>query len=296
MEIDKSILKEVIKATLFVSGDGIDIKEFADKFGFDEKEIRKQVDKLKEELSGEKGIHLIEFGNKVQLSSNPKYADFIASVLNPIREKALTKAAMQTLAIIAYKQPVTRLDIENIRGVGSDYAVQVLIEQNMIEVVGRKDVVGKPLLFGTTDEFLKRFDIESIDQLPNYEELLERIKLIKVEQEQKSDSLYKDFTLPDEEEIPEHLQGEGFEEISGEEDKPDILELANQILSEERQEETSLAEWFKLKEHINLCSFFCYVIESFITTIFKQQKSFCSEYMFNLIPKVLICFNFNTLL
>ncbi len=207
-EINKDCLKEIIKATLFVSGDGIEVNEFSDKFGFSLEDIKQEIAKIKEELCGESGIHLIEYGNKVQLASNPKFADYIAAVLNPIREKALTKAAMQTLAIVAYKQPVTRLDIENIRGVSSDYAVQVLIEQNMIEVVGRKDVVGKPLLFGTTEEFLKRFDLESIDNLPNYEELLERIKLIKAKEEEKSDSLYRDYTLPDEEEIPDFLKDE----------------------------------------------------------------------------------------
>ena len=213
VEINKNNLKEIIKAVLFVSGDGVALNDLADKLGFDIKEIKKQIEVIKEELSGVSGLHLIQYANKVQISSNPEYADHIASVLNPIREKALTKAAMQTLAIIAYKQPVTRLDIENIRGVSSDYAVQVLLEHNMIEVVGRKDVIGKPLLFGTTEEFLKRFDLTSVEDLPDYEELLEKIKLIRVAEQEKSDSLYRDFALPDEE-VPEFLQGEEIEAIN----------------------------------------------------------------------------------
>ena len=213
VEINKTNLKEIIKATLFVSGEGVALSDMAEKFGFEIKDIKKEVEHLKEELSGYNGLHLIQYGNKIQLSSNPDYADHIASVLNPIREKALTKAAMQTLAIIAYKQPVTRLDIENIRGVSSDYAVQVLLEHKMIEVVGRKDVIGKPLLFGTTEEFLKRFDLTNIEDLPDYEELLEKIKLIRVSEQEKSDSLYRDFTLPDEE-VPEFLQGEDIEAIN----------------------------------------------------------------------------------
>lgn len=88
----------------------------------------------------------------------------------------------------------------------------------MIEVVGRKDAVGKPLLFGTTDEFLKRFDLKDIDELPNYEELLERIALIKTEDEPKSDSLYNDFKLPDEEEIPDFLQGEDIETFTSDDE------------------------------------------------------------------------------
>lgn len=118
-----------------------------------DKELEKAIDELKKEYSGEKGIHIIEYKNKIQLASNPNYANYISDVLNPVREKSLTRAALETLAIIAYKQPITKLEIEDIRRVNSDYAVQILIDQNMIEVVGRKDAVGKPLLFGTTEDF-----------------------------------------------------------------------------------------------------------------------------------------------
>lgn len=229
--MNESCFKELIKATLFVSGDGIEIKEFADKFGYTIEEVKNLIKELKQELSGENGIHLIQYGSKVQLASNPLFADQIALILNPIREKALTKAAMQTLAIIAYKQPITRLEIENIRGVSADYALQVLLEHNLIEVVGRKDVVGKPLLFGTTEEFLRRFDLEDISCLPDYEELLERIKLVKAENEKQSDSLYRDFEISDEE-IPDFLAGEEVQRISSEElakKKAMDIELAQKL-------------------------------------------------------------------
>lgn len=234
-EINKSQLKEIIKSILFVSGEGVELKDIADKLGFEVADMKKEVEKLKKELCDESGIHLISYGNKIQLSSNPKYADYIAAVLNPIREKALTKAAMQTLAIVAYKQPVTRLDIENIRGVSSDYAVQVLLEHNMIEVVGRKDVIGKPLLFGTTEDFLKRFDLQSIEDLPDYNELLEKIKLIRLTEEEKSDSLYRDYKLPDEEEIPEFLQGEDVEAVNVDFDIKDSLQ--EQLAQEDQAQE-----------------------------------------------------------
>lgn len=208
-------LKDIIEATLFVSGEGIDINAFSEKLGVTQSEVNKAIKELKKKLSGESGIHLIEYKNKIQLSSNPNYADHIASVLNPIREKALTKACMETLSIIAYKQPITRLEIEEVRGVNCDYTVQVLLEHNLIEVVGRKDVIGKPLLFGTTEEFLKRFDLKDLNELPNQEEILERIRLIR-NPEENSDSLYYDYKLPDEEEIPEFLQGEELQEFSSE--------------------------------------------------------------------------------
>ena len=143
----------------------------------------------------ESGVNVITYKNKVQLCSNPAIADDIAEILNPIRERSLTKAAMETVAIVAYKQPVTRIDIENIRGVNCDYAIQLLLSNNLIEVVGRKDTVGKPVLFGTTDNFLKRFELNSIDELPNYNELLDRIRVIHSDGE----SLYREFKIPDEE-------------------------------------------------------------------------------------------------
>ena len=215
-------LKEIIKATLFVAGEGIQISAFNEIEGVDAKQVKKAIEELKNELKGENGIQLIEYKDKIQLCSNPAYSSQISTILNPIREKALTKAALETLAIIAYKQPVTRLDIEEIRGVGCDYTVQILTEHNLIEVVGRKDAVGKPLLYGTTDEFLKRFDLKDIDELPNYEELLERIALIRTEEGVQSDSLYNDFKLPDEEEIPDFLLGEDIQTITGEENKGEI--------------------------------------------------------------------------
>lgn len=174
---EKNELENVLEALLFVSGQGVEMKDIAEKLEVSEGEVKTAVEVLKEKLSTS-GINLITYKNSVQLCSNPKYAEDIATVLNPIREKLLTKAAMETAAIVAYKQPVTRLDIEQIRGVSCDYALQVLINFKLVEVIGRKDAIGKPLLFGTTDEFLKRFELQSINDLPDYDELLERIAVL----------------------------------------------------------------------------------------------------------------------
>lgn len=212
-------LKEVLYSILFVAGDGIEKSSLIEKLEVSEKELNKAIEELKEELSGEKGVYLIEYKNKVQLASNPNYANYISDVLNPIREKSLTRAALETLAIIAYKQPITKLEIEDIRRVNSDYAVQILIDQNMIEVVGRKDAVGKPLMFGTTDNFLKRFDIQDLSALPDYEELLERIKTLR-EEEDTRDTLFRDVeNIEFEEDLPDFLQGENVEKIEGNDDE-----------------------------------------------------------------------------
>ena len=211
-------LKEVVYSILFVAGDGIEKSFLAEKLDISEKELNKVVEELKKELSGDKGIHLIEFKNKIQLASNPAYANYISDVLNPIREKSLTRAALETLAIIAYKQPITKLEIEDIRRVNSDYAVQILIDQNMIEVVGRKDAVGKPLLFGTTENFLKRFDVKELSALPDYDELIERIKTLRSEEEENGgETLFRNVDdIEFEEDLPDFLKGEDFQKIEGE--------------------------------------------------------------------------------
>ena len=243
-------LEEILLSILFVAGEGVDMNFIAEKLEVDPKKVKKAADRLSQRLCGNSGIHLIKYNSKIQLSSNPDNADYVSTVLNPIRERALTRATLETLAIIAYKQPITRLEIEEVRGVNSDYTVQTLLDHNLIEVVGRKDAVGKPLLFGTTEEFLKRFSLEDLSQLPDHDQLMERIKTIyddsetstelfnnfeiketeeKFEKRDMSreelsldeiDSKIKkalenvNFKVPDKEEIPAFLQGENVDIVS----------------------------------------------------------------------------------
>ncbi len=216
--IDTGMLDELLESLLLVSGGGLKIEDIASHLEIKTAEVNASVKRLKEKYGGKCGIHLITYNGKVQFASNPAYSDVIACVLNPIRERDLSNAALETIAIIAYRQPVTRLDIEQIRGVNSEYTVQMLLKNNLIEVVGRKEAVGKPLLFGTTDEFLKRFQLESITDLPDYETLLESIKVIGAQEGAKS--IYNEFEIPDEqpelpqEEIPDFLKDEeGLEKV-----------------------------------------------------------------------------------
>lgn len=213
--IDVSMLDEILESLLLVSGGGLKTEEIAEHLEIKTSEVNASVKRLKEKYSGKCGIHLLTYNGKVQFASNPSYSDVIACVLNPIRERDLSTAALETIAIIAYRQPVTRLEIEQIRGVNSEYTVQMLLKNNLIEVVGRKEAVGKPLLFGTTDEFLKRFQLESISDLPDYETLLESIKVIGGESESKS--IYNEFEIPDEE------KGDDAELLPSEEEVPDFL-------------------------------------------------------------------------
>lgn len=218
--------KEIIKATLFVAGDGVEKSVLKEKLELSEKKLSGIIDDLKKELSEDSGIILIEYKNKLQLCTNQKYVDVVSDILNPIREKALTKATLETVAIIAYKQPITKLEIEEIRNTRSaDYAVQMLLDNNLIEVVGRKDAVGKPFLYGTTDEFLKRFNLNNINDLPSYDDLLERIRLIRAETDVQhtTDSLYRDHEISQEEIVPEFLKGEDIQTIESDEPLQDFM-------------------------------------------------------------------------
>lgn len=221
-------LTSIIESVVFLSGTPVAIKDIAEKLEVTEGMIKDAVEKLQQKYNADSGLQLMLFNKKLQFSTNPEYAEEVSGVLNPIKEKELSRSLLEVAAIIAYKQPVTRIDLEDIRG-NSEYAIQKLLELKMIEPVGRKDAVGRPVLFGTTDEFLKRFEIPDLDALPDYEELLNKIKEIHGESDD-GEYLYKkpelseeegvadaepvkkadDIELPpiDEEELPDFLQGE----------------------------------------------------------------------------------------
>lgn len=211
MEIEQ--IDDVLEALLFVSGDELKISDLCEQLELQKSEINGAIKRLQKRFGGKTGIRLISYNGKIQFASNPDYADFIASVLSPIKEKALSTPAMETLSIIAYRQPVTRLEIESIRGVNSDYAIQALLRNNLIEVVGRKDTIGKPLLFGTSEEFLKRFGIEEIAQLPDRDALLDRIRDIEEGAPAVTDAQL--YNYASEEQTPEFLQGENVVAIDG---------------------------------------------------------------------------------
>lgn len=184
-------LDKILESLLFVAGEPVAIIDITSKIDVTKAEVEKAAKKLQEKYNENCGINLLMFNGKLQFSSNPKFAEPVSTVLNPIRQRNLTKATMETAAIIAYKQPITRLEIEEIRGVACDYAINILLEHKLIEIVGRKDTVGHPALFGTTDEFLKRFDIEDISKLPDYDQMLEDIK--KINTKSQDDSLYNNY-------------------------------------------------------------------------------------------------------
>lgn len=168
-------LTNIIEAIVFASGEAVPVKFIVEKLGVSVKEVNKSIDELKEKLGQDGGIQLLTFNGKLQLASNPKYKQQISEVLIPIKEKEFTKTILECAAIIAYKQPITKPELEDIRQVSCDYAVHTLLELDMIAACGRKDAVGKPIMYATTDNFLKRFKLNSIDELPDYDELMAQI-------------------------------------------------------------------------------------------------------------------------
>ncbi len=168
-------LTNIIEAIVFASGEAVPVKFIVEKLGCGIKEVNASIDELKKRYSEDGGIQLLVFNGKLQLASNPKYKQQVSEVLIPIKEKEFTKTILECAAIIAYKQPITKPELEEIRTVSCDYAIHTLLELEMIEPCGRRDAVGKPIVYRTTDNFLKRFKLHSIDELPDYDELMAQI-------------------------------------------------------------------------------------------------------------------------
>ena len=168
-------IKHIIEAIMFAYAEPISIKELNDIINkeLSSKEIELMLNNLINEYKeNNRGIQIIKLEDKYQMCTNKEYAGFIKRVLEPKKKKSLTQTTLETLTIIAYKQPITKVEVEDIRGVKSDKAIQTLLENNLIKEAGRLDKIGKPKIYRTTDEFLKLLNIERLEDLPpieNYE-------------------------------------------------------------------------------------------------------------------------------
>lgn len=202
-------IKQVIEATIFASGTPIKKKDIVDKVSsLTSKEFDECIKQLKEKYNDESGVVLMQLNDGFQFVSNAKYGEKVAEVLTPLKEKALSRSLLEVLAIVAYKQPVTRLDVEEIRGVSSEYAISVLVKFGLIDVVGRKDVVGRPLLYATTDAFLRKFQIENLSMLPDYNEVLDRLQLIEQEYPKAGSDLFVKKTVSGDDELDKMIDAE----------------------------------------------------------------------------------------
>ena len=176
--------KKILESILFAAGEPVSLTILSNSIDSTPGQTKKILEELKNELDYEmRGIRIIQMDTQYQMTSRGEYYDYIKSVMTHYTSSRLSQAALETLAIIAYRQPVTRAEIEQIRGVQTTSSLNLLVDRGLIEIAGKLDVPGKPLSYATTYEFLKLLNIERISQLPDYEEFTQGIQLA-LEEEQ----------------------------------------------------------------------------------------------------------------
>lgn len=167
-------LVQAIEAMLFASGRSVDIKTLSEILGVETEEIKEAAQRLKENLQDRKsGIQLIEINNGYQLATLEKFYSYICTMLDNRSKPNLSQAALEVLAIVAYNPKITRAEMEKIRGVSSDSAMNKLLEYNLIEEAGKLDAPGRPMTYKTTDEFLRLFGYKSLEDMPKLPALQE---------------------------------------------------------------------------------------------------------------------------
>lgn len=165
-------IKSIIESLLFIWGEPLSFKEIAKVVERPNKEIKSILNEMKDDyMRNDRGLELKSYDDNYQLVTKKENFDYISKLINKKKTNRLSNSAMEVLSIIAYKQPVTRLEIEEIRGVKSNSSIDLLVRRELIEEVGRLDKIGKPILYGTTMEFLRVFSLENLDSLPNIKEI-----------------------------------------------------------------------------------------------------------------------------
>lgn len=164
--MEKADALNAIENILFAAGDAVALDDISTMLGVEPAELLEWVDEeiLRRQAAG--GLWIKKIDAKIQLCTNPDYSDYVRTVLGANKPEILTNPMLETLAIIAYKQPITRIDVENIRGVNSSYMISTLMDKDLICEAGRKETLGRPILYATTDNFLRHFGIENLSQLP----------------------------------------------------------------------------------------------------------------------------------
>lgn len=167
--MDYNKVKSIIEGLLFVAGDeGIEVKQIASIIQMDVRTVGDLIDDMQGDYKREnRGIQIVQFGTAYQLTTLPEHAIYFERLVASSTHSTLSQAALETLAIVAYKQPITKVEIEEIRGVRSERAINKLISRELIKEAGRLETVGRPILYGTTKEFLDYFGLKSLDELPS---------------------------------------------------------------------------------------------------------------------------------
>lgn len=178
IQLKKTELESIIEALLFFSGDSIPSYKLCEVCEAEEITIHMAVYRLNEIYEKtNSGMTIVEVDHGYQMCTIPRHIEYIQKFKQKPLKKLLTQALLETLAIVAYSQPITKAQIEDVRGVRSEHAVSKLLEYKLIEEIGRLNVIGRPILFGTTNEFLRHFGFKTIEELPKVqEELIQRFK------------------------------------------------------------------------------------------------------------------------
>lgn len=181
--MELKLIKAQVEAILFTMGEAVELERIAGALDQDAETMRKILLSMMDDYeTDERGIQIIELDGAYQLCTKPSMYESIIKITHIPKKHVLTDVLLETLSIIAYKQPITKLQIEQIRGVKSDHAVNKLVEYNLVCEMGRMDAPGRPILFGTTEEFLRSFGLQSLDALPVVNP--EKIEDFKIEAEE----------------------------------------------------------------------------------------------------------------
>lgn len=166
------IYKSALESMLYVWGEPLSIKAASDVLGIEYEQVKELLNELKDEYENDgRGIRIRQINRSFQMVTAAESAIFIKRLCTPVKSSKLSQAALEVLAIIAYKQPVTKAEIEAIRGVRADRVVEGLMKRNLVAEKGRSEGIGRPIIYGTTDVFLKQFGFASISELPPFQDL-----------------------------------------------------------------------------------------------------------------------------
>ena len=159
--------KAIVEAILFTMGESVELGRIAEALELEKTEAKKMIEELAADYEkSDRGMKIIELEDAYQMCTKSEMYEYLIRIAKQPKKHVLTDVLLETLSIIAYKQPITKAEIEKIRGVSCDHAVNRLVEYNLVKELGRLDAPGRPLLFGTTEEFLRSFGVQSLDELP----------------------------------------------------------------------------------------------------------------------------------
>jgi segregation and condensation protein B len=170
-------ISNIIEAILFVAGEPVSIGDLSAALEMSELETMHAVEEMQKQYDlCRRGVTLKRYGDHVRMETRPEYAPYVERLLQPVQRQSLSQTVMETLAVIAYRQPATKGEVEQVRGVKCDYSIQALLAKGLIQEAGRKEALGRPILYVTTDKFLEHFGLSDIRELPPLPDPVEKIE------------------------------------------------------------------------------------------------------------------------